>query len=556
MDTWAGLACIESDEFEVQYEVVSINSTNDREREISEGIADIDRTQRTLELKLNEYNKEIDRLTNHADGIDYAIAVTSGVISGIIDSTVVGEWDFEKAKSNANKDINNKVVQFAKKDPRYMPWCEGVDRTNKWQKRDSNRLESAIEFLEEKYHLPGDGAYKTGNFGIDGYTHRLDDLCHHPTLVGLVCCVIVQFTGSTKYVNKLGEDINIPITINEYGNFVGRNPVTKMFAGIINWFIICAKTIANRKGHLMSDIATPASLPGGFLSTITELASISCFRDADFLKKLRDAYVHGIGTKNSQIDLGAFNALFEGASNKFDVKTETAVTNELKRQAMPVVINEVLVRGAYFIRHLIKELKNTNDVARVDWNSVIPFNNRTIVRMMTIASGTFTAIDLADASVRSAIKSGGIANPMFFKNMILRVNFVGIGRFAIAVATDVSMEVKKEYTKRKCGQIISQMISLSNAKFYYVNADLLCEYAKLFDNEADMHAAEANLWIQYGNTQQAFQELSNYAEKVANFYLQSNERYYNGIDSIAQSYIKMKDNNPEFANEFLRRLES
>ena len=216
----------ENDNFQVEYEVLSLDP---RINLINAELSEIDEKIQSNQEKLNKLDKSIDRLTNHADGIDYAIAVTSGLITGIIDATVVGEWDFEKAKAKANKDINNKVVQFAKKDPRYVPWCEGVDRTKRWQKRDPDRLESAIEFLEEKYHLPGDGAYKTGNFGIDGNTHRLDDLCHHPTLVGLVCCVIVQFTGSTRYVNKLGEDINIPITVNEYGNFVGKNPVTKMF---------------------------------------------------------------------------------------------------------------------------------------------------------------------------------------------------------------------------------------------------------------------------------------------------------------------------------------
>ena len=78
--------------------------------------------------------------------------------------------------------------------------------------------------------------------------------------------------------------------MNDYGDFVGGNVVTKLFAGVVNWFITCAKTMANRKGHLMSDIGTSASLPSSFLSTIAELASIPCFRKEDFLMKLRDAF--------------------------------------------------------------------------------------------------------------------------------------------------------------------------------------------------------------------------------------------------------------------------
>ena len=464
------------DEFQVEYEILSLDP---RVNKIHSEINDLDTKIQLNQDKFNELDKSIDRLTNQADGIDYAIAVISGVITGIIDATVVGEWNFAEAKGSAKKDINNKVVAFAKKQPNYIPYCNTtLENTKKnppsvpgprRKPKDPDRLETAIEFLEFQFHLPGDNGFQLGKFGIDGNTHRLDDFCHHPTLVGLVCCVLVQFTGETRYVNKYGEDINIPITVNEYGNFVGKNPVTKLFAGVINWFITCAKTIVNRKGHLMSDIATPASIPGNLLSIITELASIPCFRDAEFLTKLRSAYVKGIGTKKGQVDLGAVNKLFEGASSKFDAQTEAAIMHELKRQAMPVIINEVLVRASYFIRHFVIELKEKNDVSEVEWNKVIPFNNRTIVRMMTIASGTFTAIDMADAAAHAATKSVDIST--FLSNMLLRVNFVGVGRFTIAVATDVGMGISRDVKRNQRMRIYEEQIALTDAKMFYKQAD-------------------------------------------------------------------------------------
>ncbi len=271
-------------------------------------------------------------------------------------------------------------------------------------------------------------------------------------------------------MNKYGEDINIPVTINKYGNFVGKNAVTKMFAGVINWFITCAKTIANRKGHLMSDIATSASIPGSFLSTIAELASIPCFRNEDFLLKLRDAYKNGIGTGKGQINLGILNKLFEGAQSKLDVVTEKAVLHEMKRQAMPVVINEVLVRASYFIRRFIKELKEKQDVRALEWKNVIPFNNRTIVRMMTIATGTFTTIDMADAAVHAATKS--VDALTFFSNMILRVNPVGVGRFAVAVSVDAGMGVSRAVKRNQRIKLQEEQILLLDAKVYYKQAGM------------------------------------------------------------------------------------
>lgn len=468
---------VDNDDFQVEYEVLSLDP---RRNEINSELSDLDLKIQSNQERLNKLDKSIDKLTNHADGIDYAIAVTSGIITGIIDATIVGEWNFAEAKADASKDINNKVVAFAKKQPNYIPYCNTtLENTKKTpptlpnprrKPKDPDRLETAIEFLEYQFHLPGDNAFQMGKFGIDGNTHRLDDFCHHPTIVGLVCCIIVQFTGSTIYVNKYGEDINIPITVNEYGKFVGKNPVTKLFSGVINWFIVCAKTIANRKGHLMSDIATSASLPGNFLSLITELASIPCFRDAEFLTKLRKAYTKGIGTGKGQVDLGAFNKLFEGASSKFDARTEAAIGHELKRQAMPVIINEVLVRASYFVRHFIMELKEKNDVSKMEWGNVIPFNNRTIIRMMTIASGTFTAVDLADAAIHAAPKS--VDPSTFFANMLLRVNFVGVGRFTIAVATDAGMGIVREVKRSQRIKVIQEQVELTDAKLFYKQADV------------------------------------------------------------------------------------
>ena len=466
------------EDLDVEFEILPVVDVNDikdeRQRKIIAGTASVNERLEEIQSQIEKLNTDIDRLTNHADGIDYSIAVISGIITGFIDSTIVGEWNFAEAKKDAYNDLHRKVLVFTKKQPDYVPYCnfalEGKGNP-RLRPKDPDRLETAVGFLEWKFHLPGDGAYQTGNFGVDGKTHRIDDLCHHPTFVGLVCCIIVQFTRHTLYVNQYGEDINIPITVNEYGDFVGKNAVTKLFAGVINWFITCAKTIANREGHLLSDITTSASLPGSFLSTIAELASIPCFRNEDFLHKLRDSYKKGIGTGKGQVDLGFFNKLFEGTrENKLNVATEKAIGHELKRQAMPIVINEVLVRAVFFIRRFISELKEKQSVTAVEWKNIIPLNNRTIVRMMTIASGTFTAVDMADAAVHSATKSVDMTS--FLSNMVLRVNFVGIGRLAIAVGTDAVMGIHKEIDRNARIKLQKEQLYLLDAKVYYKQAEM------------------------------------------------------------------------------------
>ena len=137
---------------------------------------------------------------------------------------------------------------------------------------------------------------------------------------------------------------------------------------------------------------------------------------------------------------------------------------------MPVIINEVLVRASYFVRHFIMELKEKNDVSKMEWGNVIPFNNRTIIRMMTIASGTFTAVDLADAAIHAAPKS--VDPSIFFANMLLRVNFVGVGRFTIAVATDAGMGIVREVKRNQRIRVIQEQVELTDAKLFYKQADV------------------------------------------------------------------------------------
>lgn len=395
---------------------------------------------------------EVERLTCHADALDYAMAVSCGIIAGLIDSFFVGEWDFKKAKVWSNEKVNRMVIEFAQNDPEYEAF---VMQKRLSEKKDLNRLDNAIDFLERKYKLPGDGSYKDyKDKGITDTTHHLDDFCHHPTLIGLICCILVQFNGSITYYPSSASPIkNVPVDVNEYGKFVGNGTWQKVFAGVINWFFNVAGTMKNRKGHLMSDIAGSltsagkgnegSGLPGTFLSTAKEISTLPCFRRGNFAENLRRAYQNGIGPGKKQVDLGIFNNLFTGASSKFDKRTEMALGHELKRQAFPVILNEIIVRAAYFVRQFVVQMKVQESISDLDWKAMIPANNRTIVRMMTISTGTFTLIDMTDAAIRAAVKSHGVPAE-FPAAFILRVNFVGVGRFAMSCTSEVMMSMRKD----------------------------------------------------------------------------------------------------------------
>ena len=139
---------------------------------------------------------------------------------------------------------------------------------------------------------------------------------------------------------------------------------------------------------------------------------------------------------------------------KFDLRTEIGVLHEIGKQVVPVLMNESLVRSFYFIRRLSNELKRVeiksfNDFKKINVEKILPFNNRTIKRMVTVSSGTFVALDAADAAVRAGLKNG--IHPKFFVDFAVRINVVGVGRFIVACKADseyIAEDIREAKKKR------------------------------------------------------------------------------------------------------------
>lgn len=380
-----------------------------------------------FEKEIEEYNKGIEKYTNKADKYDYIVAVASGAIAAVIDSLWVGEFSFERGKVWSTDKINEHVKKVAK---------------SKGYKGDS--LEGAIKHLEEKFPVPSDSIWSGKDVGISAKSHHLDDLSHHPSLIGLFFSILTQFTKKGYFQNSGGSFL--PIDIDESGEgLIGSDIPTKIFCGTVNWFF-----------HLVSDMAgsnqtagAGMGIPGPIISLLKEISTLPGFRKSGLAIQLKKAFV----------DQG------------FDLRGEMAIAHELGRQAVPVIINEIVVRSFYFIRHLVIEMKDKKKLQSVEWKNVLPWNNRTIARMLTISTGTFTALDITDAAVRAGIKSGG--EPVtFISNMILRVNFVGVGRFALAVGVDISMGLKKEKLRNERIRTNNRILHLMNARTFYSNAEM------------------------------------------------------------------------------------
>lgn len=515
----------QTEDFEIEYEVLPIRNRLEvydlRQQKIQNEIQAIDDEQAYLEKKLAELNENIDKLTNHADGIDYTIAVGSGVLAGLIDVLFVGEFSLERA----DKWGSDKVEEFVVKVAQNTKNSQGKSYTG-------NNLHGAVQFLEKNFEIAADKA--TSSFG-GGLQHHLRDFSHHPTVVGLFFSMLTQFTECVYGTDVAGNFMVVPLKKEDL-ILIGKNIPEKISFGFTNWVL-----------HLISDVAGSSDsiyrgkrgtgIPGPILSMVKEISSLPIFNkmDENGYKELSVTILELFnGTLLVERDeIG--NIIKE---RPFDFRTEIGVGKEIGRQAIPIVINECIVRSAYFFRRLYKEIKDSQitsfkDLNKINWKNTLPFKNRTITRMITISMGTFCAIDLTDASIRAAVKSGG--NPaMFMTNVILRVNFVGIGRFAIAIGTEVSMEYKKGKLENERMAFMNKNIMLSNAKVFYKQADV---------------------WIELEKTQKSFEELMYVANQAIYFYIESWNEIEEKMEAIDGYIEDIRETNPDLKMEMLDLLE-
>ena len=161
----------------------------------------------------------------------------------------------------------------------------------------------------------------------------------------------------------------------------------------------------------------------------------------------------------------------------------------------------------------------------INWGKTIPIGNRTVERMITIASGIFMAFDIADA----AIRSGG-----FNAACVLRINFVGVGRFAVAIGTDIGMGIKKSKKESERMILRGEQLQLLNAKVLY---------------------KEADMWIEAENTEKAIQETYIAMEKTATEFNNAWNEIKEGSKSRRESIEKIKKNDKKFADELSDLLE-
>jgi len=572
MNTEANIALkTELEDLKVEFEEISPLLTDIENREIfvNQRIADIDSKIGNINTELDELNKDIERLTFSGDTYDLMLATACGVFTGIIDAIFVGELGlfinagdaskehFEETMGDVHKSFNEFIMNYAKK--------KGYE---------GKSLKGAIAFLEDKFPVAQDNIW-SGNHISSAKSHHLDDLAHHPSLVGLLAAILVEYLGLAAFSSKDGSFHVLFVKPNKEALIKLLGAI--IISGFIKWLInlverktheydidlpkpiqmlieklylapvalTILKSLSNWAGHLVSDMGGSKNTPGGgmgipglFLSLLKEISALPILKDSNLPKVVNDLYLK---TKDSPL------------THKLDLRTEMAV---VKEQAAPIIINEVLVRSIFFIRHLINETTDKK-INEIDWTKVVPFYNRTIVRMMTVASGTFTAVDVIDAAAETALKHPEACSsiPSFVGCMLMRINFVGIGRFAIAITTDVAMGIKKVRKQEERAAITQQMLLYTEAKLFYRCADSSLKMSEIKVQEKNMYDEEGAMWIQVGNTADNFCNLYQIAHSVGVYYVKTINEINSSFNVIEKDIVDLKETNPDFIAALCKRLD-
>ncbi len=362
---------------------------------------------------VNETIESIKELKPQCDKLDYILAASSGALCGIIDVFLV-----EKAGESPLGDITDKW--FANRTMDFAKLCHP-------DKKKFDSLDSALRFLEKEFKVPYDqtglGDAGCAVLGMNAKNHHFKSLAHNPSLMGLFFSILDQFSNTSHFISD-GRSISLQ-QADERWELQGRNIPSKLFCGFVNWF-----------GHLMSDVSGSNSsakaenrgmgIPSPFWTWTNDIIAMKA----------------KLGLSVSDTNKAMNELALEIFEKGYDTRFQTA-------QAIPVFLNELLVRLIYATRRLFRyftEIPKTEHSFKLMWKNCEPFSNPTVKRMLTVAHGTFCLVDAGDAVGRVFVDGGGTFDVI---ELVLRLNIVGVGRFAISLYGETKRTISYGSAKRE-----------------------------------------------------------------------------------------------------------
>ena len=383
-------------------------------------------------IALNETVDSIQTMKPDCDKLDYILAASSGALCGVIDLFLVGKPGESPIGEITDRWFADRTKGFAN----MLGWeCKVKDPQDP-----EKVMASAVRFLEDKFGVPYDqtspGAAAKEVFKLSAANHHFKSLAHNPSLFGLFFSILNQFTNTSHFVSG-GQLLSLQKAKDGW-ELYGNNIPSKLFSGFVNWF-----------GHLMSDISGSVNsaykgnrgmgIPSPLWTWTNDIIAI---------KNQLNLNVNDTDIAMNELALNIFE-------QGYDTRFQTA-------QAIPVFLNEILVRFIYTVRRMFRYLSETpkdERSFRLMWKCCEPFTNATVKRMLTVAHGTFCLIDVGDAVGRSLVTGGGTFNVLEF---VLRLNVVGVGRFAISLYGETKRAISYSNAKKEADFASKEIVIVEN----------------------------------------------------------------------------------------------
>ena len=369
------------------------------------------------------------------DKYDRTIAISSGAIAGALDAFICDDISLEEAHKWGSDQISVFVSKVAK-------------RNGFTGKEDD--YDGAIKYLEEKAPIWAD---KTTNAFGGGNQHHLRDFSHHPTIVGLICSLLNEFTGYGFGTDTSGKFIVVKID-----GWKKKDILSSIYSGTINWVLHLISDIAGSSGSVRGG-KEGTGIPGPLMSFLKELSCVPGIRNIGGINE-KEYYNFSVtcsklfnGTLLGEHDENG--RIIKDKLLRFDLRTELGLIHEPIRtkQYTPVILCEGIVCAFYSIRKLFEEIKtkciNTlDDIKELDFSKYLPWNSNKLRRMRTISAITFSTIDFSVAALKAFVENGK-SIPGFALKLASGVNYFGMGRLIIAGSGELKIKADKVYEECK-----------------------------------------------------------------------------------------------------------
>lgn len=427
---------------------------------------------------------EFDESIDKAERADYIAAAAIGASTGMLNIFWQKQFDLSEAHTWGKDKVKSFVFDVAK---------------GAGFKPDGKDLKDAIRFLEDMFPLASDRL--TPEFG-GGLQHHLRDFAHHPSPVGLLMSILAQFTGKGYGTDTSGSFVILDLPADA---LIGKTFPEKLFYGTIIWAMHLASDMAGSSRAL----GEGTGIPGPILSFLKELSTLPVFK--------KEGADNAFSKWISKLFNGTLIRDADGNPIRIDFRTELGVADQALSQAKSVIANECLVRGYYFLSRLKDELSHNDaqsfkDFDRIDVKRVIPTGERSLIRMLTISSSVFVLTNLGIAVGKAAVTSKG-NRKKFAGGVLLNLNFVSIGRMAMAITSDSKYiaEDLKDYFNKRAEEMNAFTEDFKLLRLNDREAHLLFSYQVIAvkkDIELtkdDKHRAAKNTWLEEFKTRQADQ---------------------------------------------------